>query len=79
MVFNITSEELQLISGYIFSQAICIGCVFISILFLRSIFNWKDSPLLDFILFLPFVLMFANFIVALQVVFTSGLKTIFGF
>lgn len=79
MIFNITVGELQIIYGYLFSQAVWIGCVFIAILFLKNIFRWKDSPSLQFILFIPFLLMFANFIVALQIVFTSGLKTIFGF
>lgn len=79
MIFDITAGELQIIYGYLFSQAVRIGCVFIAILFLKNIFKWKDSPSLRFILFIPFLLMFANFIVALQIVFTSGLKTIFGF
>lgn len=79
MIFNITSTELQTIYGYLFSQAVWIGCIFIAATLLKNIFKLKDSVFLSFVLFLPCVLMFANFIVALQVVFTSGLKTIFGF
>lgn len=79
MIFHITGTELQTIYGYLFSQSVWIGCLFIFLLLAKNIFKWHNSVILDNTLFLLCLLMLSNFISALQIVFTSGLKTLFGF
>lgn len=79
MFFYITGTELQTIYGYLFSQSVWIGCLFIFLLLAKNILKWHGSFILDTILFLLCLLMLSNFISALQIVFTLGIKTLFGF
>lgn len=77
MLFNVTYQELQLVSGYLFSQSVWIGCVFIMMILIKNIFKIEDSPFVNFVTTLPCILMLANFICALQTVSTSGIKFLF--